>query len=194
MQDLIAHLEDGFSYPFRVGTFRPFPDGLYSAVLENLPDNSSYGELNHEDAEKGSRTALLLDGDAPPFWRGIAGALCGRRVEEIFRNHLGFEGPAVAAARLLRDFAGYRIKPHPDSSKKLCTVQFYLPRNGDQCDLGTSFYSRADDGSFVEEQKLPFLPNTGYCFKVTPDSWHGCDFDQIVYPRNTLILTYYKAK
>jgi hypothetical protein len=79
-----------------------------------------------------------------------------------------------AVARLLRDFAGYRISPHPDSSKKACTVQFYLPSDDSQSDLGTSFYSRNADGSFVEEHKLPFLPNTGYGFKVSDNSWHGC--------------------
>jgi hypothetical protein len=202
-QALVRHLDRaikegrGFSSPFRVCYLAPFPDDLYSLVLTNLPADDCYTYLRHEDATRAdgtsTRKVLLLDVLVTPFWRDLASILCGPEVEEIFRRHLEFSGPVRAVARLLRDFAGYRISPHPDSSKKACTVQFYLPSDDSQSDLGTSVYSRNADGSFVEAHKLPFLPNTGYCFKVTENSWHGTDFKVIAVPRDSLIITYYKA-
>jgi len=187
----------GFSSPFKVCYFTPFDDEFYQSVLANLPGDECYQDLPHEDAMRpdgtSTRTALLLDKFAPPFWRELSSVLCGAEVEGIFRQALGFAGPVRAVARLLRDFAGYRISPHPDSSKKACTVQFYLPADDTQADLGTSFYSRNADGSFIEARKLPFMPNTGYCFKVADNSWHGCNFAVLDRPRDSLILTYYRA-
>jgi hypothetical protein len=201
-QALIDHLDkalkegNGFSAPFRVYFFDPFTADLYRDVLANLPHDDCYHDLRHEDATRpdgtSTRTVMVLDGNAPPFWRDLSSILCGSEVEHIFRKYLGF-GPARAAARLLRDFAGYRISPHPDSSKKACTVQFYLPQNDAQSDLGTSFFSRNADGSFVEGHKLPFLPNTGYAFRVAENSWHGTNFQVLKEPRNTLLITYYRA-
>jgi hypothetical protein len=200
---LIDHLNKklndglGFSHPFKVYYFQPFPAEFYDHVLENLPEKGCYKYLHHEDATRcdgtSTRTVMVLDGHAPPFWRDLSLILCSSEVERVFRRYLGFVGPVRASARLLRDFAGYKISPHPDSSKKACTVQFYLPANDSQSDLGTSFFSRNADGSFVEEHKLPFLPNTGYCFKVAENSWHGTNFQGLKEPRNSLLITYYKA-
>jgi hypothetical protein len=202
MPSLADHLDDQlsgerwFTRPFRVCYFKPFPDEMYSQVLENLPDNDCYQELPHEDAMRSdgtsTRTVLLLDERAPPFWRELSSVLCGPDVEEVFWRNLGFDVPVRAVCRLFRDFAGYRIAPHPDSSKKACTVQFYLPSSDSQYELGTSFYSRNADGSFVEVNRLPFLQNTGYCFKVKDNSWHGTDLKPFERPRDSLILTYYK--
>lgn len=199
---LVDHLDRnvesglGFSSPFKVCRFSPFPEEFYPVVIERLPRDDCYQELPHEDAMRAdgtsTRTALLLDKLAPPFWRELSSVLCGAEVEDIFRAALGFDGQARAVARLLRDFSGYRIAPHPDSSKKACTVQFYLPSTAAQFDLGTSFYSRGADGAFTEAHKLPFLPNTGYGFKVTDGSWHGSNFQVMSEPRNSLIITYYK--
>jgi hypothetical protein len=85
---------------------------------------------------------------------------------------------------LYRDAAGYKITPHPDTPLKVVTVQFYLPRDDRQSLLGTSLYRRKTlveraaaplSGKYKEVKKLSFLPNTGYGFAVTEDSWHGRD-------------------
>lgn len=189
---------EGFSHPFKICYFSPFTPKLYPFILKNLPDDDCYVDLYHQDAVRAdgtnSRAALLLDQNAPPFWHQLSDLLCSKKVEDIFREQLGFEGPAHAVVRLLRDFNGYKISPHQDSSKKLCTVQFYLAENDEQIDLGTSFYSQNVNGTFLEHHKLKFMPNTGYCFKVSDVSWHGCNFKVLEKPRNTLILTYYKVQ
>lgn len=190
----IAETAGEFTDPFRIMTFRPFTEEIYSDILENLPDDHLYVDQFHEDSPKGSRKILLLDQLAPPFWQQVAAELCSKKVAKIFGRRLGFEGPFISTVRLMRDFAGYKINPHQDSSKKVCTVQFYLPSNESQLELGTSFYAKSSDGSFIEKLKLKFLPNTGYAFKVSNNSWHGCDFKVLDKPRDTLLLTYYKAK
>lgn len=203
-RSLVAHLDAhlgtdrGFFTPFRVHYFDAFPAEFYRFALSAMPPRDQYRDLPHEDAMRpdgtSTRKVLALDKSAPAFWCDLGAILCSTEVEEIFRRHVGFAGPVRPIARLLRDFAGYRIAPHPDSKKKACTVQIYLPADESQVALGTSFYSRRDDdGSFVEARKLPFLPNTGYCFKVTDASWHGADFPPFTKPRDSLIITYYKS-
>jgi hypothetical protein len=130
---------------------------------------------------------------APTFWKDLHVVLCSTGVQELFREYMGFEGSVHAVARLFRDFSGYKINPHPDSSKKACTVQFYLPSDNSQVELGTSFYDQ-NGGTFDEIIKIPFLPNTGYAFKVTENSYHGANLPKFTKPRDTLILTYYKDK
>ncbi len=179
-------MTDGVCY------FKVFPDDYYPFILDNLPSSKLYKELLHEDTMPGTRMVLPLE-EAPPFWRELSKVLCGAEIENTFRSEVGFTGPVRAVARLFRDFKGYKILPHTDSSKKACTAQLYLPSDDTQEDLGTSFYSKNEDGSFKEERKLPFLPNTGYCFKVTNSSWHGTNFQIMTKPRDSLIITYYRA-
>lgn len=83
---------------------------------------------------------------------------------------------------LFRDTAGYRITPHPDTPLKIVTMQFYLPRDDSQRTLGTTLYRPNTtwgrvlnplSGKYVPVTKIPFMPNSGYAFAVTRDSWHG---------------------
>ena len=93
------------------------------------------------------------------------------------RNVIGFPRPA-----LYHDAAGYKITPHPDTPLKIVTMQFYLPANDSQQELGTSLFRMKSgleralsplSGKFKTVKKFPFLPNTGYAFAVTQNSWHG---------------------
>jgi len=203
LRSLIEHLDaeldgaKGFADPFPVHFLKPFPAEFYPAVIANLPDDELYEDLIHKDAMRADGTStrkmFSIDEYAPVFWRDLSFVLCGPEVEDVFRDHIGFEGPVRAFCRLFRDFAGYRISPHPDSSKKAMTAQFYLPEDETQADLGTSFFSWRPSNGFEENCRLKFLPNTGYCFKVTENSFHGTNFSEIGKPRDSLILTYYKA-
>ena len=99
----------------------------------------------------------------------------------------------IVSPMLLRDLTGYRITPHPDTPIKACTIQIYLPFDESQCELGTSFYRKLEDGSLELARTLEYRPNTAYCFTVTNDSWHGTVFEDFTKPRNSLTLTYYKT-
>ena len=76
---------------------------------------------------------------------------------------------ARAATQLVRDTEDYRIKPHPDGLNKLVTLQFYLPADESQLDLGTSLFIRHRGllgGSFEEVKRFTFKPNSAYAFPV----------------------------
>ena len=79
-----------------------------------------------------------------------------------------FPRPVVYA-----DLDGYAIKPHPDTRRKVLTMQIYLPSDDTQRDLGTTIYKISPMGVFAwksygltKDKTLPFLPNTGYAFVV----------------------------
>jgi len=205
----------GFSEPFRVHSFTPFADDLYTAILAHLPGDEFYRYMMHRDAVRpdgtSTRLVLLLKderiGVLPEaqrlFWRDLVDALNSPAVRDVFRKHLARELrarfgtpvediPFYPAPMLLRDLDGYKITPHPDTSIKICTIQLYLPADDSQRQLGTSFYRRLADGTFETARTLEFRPNTGYCFTVTENSWHGALFDSFAKPRNSLMLTYYR--
>jgi hypothetical protein len=86
---------------------------------------------------------------------------------------------------LYRETAGYSIAPHPDTRRKVVTLQFCLSQDDSQADLGTEFYRRSlNPFSFLREprgfevaKRPPFLPNSCYAFTVLNSvfvkSWHG---------------------
>ena len=131
-------------------------DVLYSAELQDLIFEKFAPEINSRIESDNDHLKLHRDGN--------------NRV-------IGFPRPG-----LYRDEAGYQITPHPDTPLKIVTMQFYLPRDASQESLGTSLYvpkskvKRAMtpwSGKYVPVKKFPFLPNTGYAFAVTQNSWHG---------------------
>ena len=135
-------------------------------------------------------------------WVAVSEMLRSPEVERAIRSKLreGLEtrarGDKVAGPDALRlvakpvlysDKDGYQIKPHPDTRKKVVTMQLYCPTDNSQQDLGTTLYQASLKGLlhvgsyFLEPVKtLPFLPNVGYAFAVlkayhtlTGMSWHG---------------------
>ncbi|MFM1813700.1 MAG: hypothetical protein RLZ98_395 [Pseudomonadota bacterium] len=91
--------------------------------------------------------------------------------------------PAWPSVLLVRDFEDYQLKPHPDGHPRVVTLMFYLAREGDPDDLGTSVYRRKSlmnqlvGDKFEEVKRFPFLPNSMAAFAVndcaTRRSWHG---------------------
>lgn len=223
MQSIAEHLDaalsadTGWHVPFRVHVFKPFADDVYQEILERLPDSKFYRQLPHRDAlrEDGSSTRLVLmlkderidelPGALQKFWRVVSFVLKGIAVKEVFRKHMAAQLqkrfseipladiPLHPALLLLRDFAGYKINPHPDSADKVITCQMYLPDDASQRSLGTSFYRKTDSGEFERERMVEHVPNQAYAFTVTRHSWHGCDFAfSSNKPRNSMMLIYYQ--
>ena len=173
-----------------------FPEEFYPQLLAMLPADRWYRELRHSDAIlPDGRSARLqfplvagniarLPAVQRAFWSAIAAALRSAEVESAYRNKFAaalerVSGRRLAAIRLrpyatlFRDLGGYRISIHPDSPRKAMTTQFYLPVDEAQAHLGTLFHRRNTDGSFEQAKAMRFLPNSGYAFAVSPDSWHS---------------------
>jgi hypothetical protein len=190
------------------------PDDWYAAMLQNLPDAEFYTDLRHRDALRpdgtSSRAYLQLEEDSlarlpqaqRQFWGVVGQALRSPELKAAVFRKLKVDLSArfrVAPGEvenldayprpgLFRDADGYRIAPHPDIKKKVVTMQFYLPADPSQRDLGTEIYSRRsgtilqsllaalrprDEARFVTIKRFDFLPNTGYGFAVSRHSWHG---------------------
>jgi hypothetical protein len=87
--------------------------------------------------------------------------------------------------QLCRDYPGYSIGPHTDGGRDKETYLFYLAKDDSKPHLGTSIYTREGftcDGSkhhpregFELVTTAPYLPNTGFHFFRTNNSFHGVE-------------------
>jgi hypothetical protein len=182
-----------------------FPRGFYQDLIHNVP-TQGYEPITASR----SRMALRLYGDhvkgieheLQPMWGAVSAMLTSPQLEDAIRRrlHAGLEirarGDKVASAADLKlvakpvvylDSDGYEIKPHPDTRKKVVTMQLYCPEDDSQENLGTTIYQMSLKGlmhprSYCLEpvKTIPFLPNVGYAFVVlkayhslTQMSWHG---------------------
>jgi len=188
------------------------PRNVYSELLARLPEDSALDPIDHPDAvtDDGRCTRYLLDltpaslsrlnPEDRPFWEAmiavftspeIADAIIARFEPEL-RARFGGEMPELVAVPILyRDHPGYRIGIHPDTPKKIATLQFYLPAEDSQLHLGTSFHRRTPDG-FERHKTNSFRPNSAYAFVRTDESWHSVDeLGAGEKARNTIALTFY---
>jgi len=197
---------DHFSSPFPHIVFRDFfPPDFYQHLTQSIPAEG-YDPITGS----GTRVALRLYGDnidkidpaLRPIWTAVSSVLSSKSIEQAIRRklHRALETRArgdkvrsveelklVAKPVLYRDIDGYRIKPHPDTRKKVVTMQLYCPADSSQEALGTTLYRASLKGllhvrSYCLEpvKTIPFLPNLGYAFVVLKAyhslsgmSWHG---------------------
>ena len=190
----------------------------YDTLLAAMPDRRFYHDLMHRDAVRkdGSSTRLRmylypellgrLPEEQKRVWLPIARALCSPALEKAFKQKFRgaleerFGKPAERIGMfpvpiLLRDQPGYRISIHSDVPKKAITVQFYLPRDESQRDLGTIFHESNEGAGAKKTTQMPFMPASGYAFPVSlTKSWHSAatasDRDG---ERVSLMVTFYVA-
>lgn len=187
-----------------------FPDDVYAEMLASLPDPSLYHAVSYEKhADSGvsnrGKFALTneciaeLSGRQRSLWLAVRDALGAPRFKQAVFGRLG-EGlayrfgkspseaaktPGYPLPELFRETEGYQIKPHPDTRRKIVTMQIAMPEDNRQPDLGTEFYRRSlnplallrEPRGFDVVKRSPFLPNVGYAFSVLNTlrlrSWHG---------------------
>lgn len=195
---------------------RIFPGDCYAAMLAALPEARHYrplwGRHNENRLPDGRCTRLKFEllGEyvmhLPPaqraVWAAVGAALHDRRIRDAFverfapalerRFGAAFGDVGIMPLpTLIRDFPGYSIPIHPDTPRKVLTVQFYLPPDERSAHVGTVFHARKD-GGFARARQMRFAPNSGYAFPVMPESFHSVDrLDDSVAERNSLMLTYY---
>lgn len=191
----------------------------YARLLAAMPDRRFYHDLKHRDAVRkdGSSTRLRLYlypellRRLPPatrkVWAPVASALCSRELEDAFKRKFRsaleerFGKPVEKVGLypvpiLLRDQPGYKISVHSDIATKAITVQFYLPSDGSQRDIGTIFHESDKGAGAKKMTKMPFMPATGYAFPVSlTKSWHSAaETTEADGERVTMMVTYYVAE
>lgn len=197
---------DRFYDPFPHIFFRNFfPDSFYAQMLQAFP-KEGFSSIARNDTRLELRLydehIDKIENAVRDTWRAVSEVLTSPEIEDAIRRqlHHGLEirargdkvaGPdalsMVAQPVLYIDKDGYQIKPHPDTNKKVVTMQLYCPMDDSQRELGTTLYRASlkgllHVGSYGLEpvKTFPFLPNVGYAFVVlkayhslTGMSWHG---------------------
>lgn len=206
-----------------------FPQHIYEALLESLPamermesmgrkHQNGDGTYNRFQMPVTTQGLEQLPSEHRQLWQGVRQALAAPQFKlAVFgklKQRLSFrygvpesevkkiEGHPQTS--LIRETEGYSIAPHPDTRKKIVTMQFALPADDSQKDLGTTFYQRSlapadwlkTPRGFRTAKQMPFLPNCCYGFAVlntlTLKSWHGREEiqgDQGI--RSSLLHIYY---
>ena len=222
----VASIEaaDHFSFPFPHILFRNFfPADFYRDLVRSIP-TEGYDPITGT----GTRMALRLYGDnvekidpeLRSAWAAVSAMLTSKEVERAIRIKLndgleirarGDKVPSTEDLKLVAkpvvysDRDGYQIKPHPDTRKKVVTMQLYCPADTSQQALGTTLYRASlkgltHVGSYCLEpvKTIPFFPNVGYAFVVlkayhslTKMSWHGRPTIKTDQPRMSILNTFY---
>lgn len=196
---------------------RVFPDDIYSKMVALMPESSDYrpmhGRSKGHDLADGTHTRVKIDlfpeyirhlpAEKKSLWDVVGRALTSEPVKKAFMRRLapglvkrfGYKQARVGMYPipvLTRDVPGYLIPPHTDTHWKGMTVQFYLPRDEANTNIGTIFHEKKADGSMPKVTQMRFAPNTGYAFAVGNDTWHSADpVGPQVKTRDSILLTYF---
>src|ERR1700722_15713438 len=217
---------EAFLKPYPLIRFRDFfPSDFYARLLQSFPYVGRFAGLNGDGTR---REYALYDERSDPgseesreLWSIVRRVLASTEVASALRDKRD-EGFRIRSKRsgeswpvpmhprpvLYTDLNGYAIKPHPDTRRKVLTMQIYLPSDDSQRELGTAIYKVSPMGVFawksyglVKDKTVPFLPNSGYAFVVIHpaysllrSSWHGREAINVPVerPRLSILNTYYR--
>lgn len=194
-----------------------FPGDIYREMVAQMPDAADYVALPGRNGVNlkadGTSTRVKIDlfpelirhmpAQKHRVWAVVGRALCSNDVRDAFMRKLapglnrrfGKRSPHVGMypiASLTRDVPGYEIPPHTDTHWKGITVQLYLPRDHAHPGIGTILHGVDGDGKLTRASQMPFVPNSGYAFAVTDNSWHSAEkVGETVTTRDSILLTYY---
>lgn len=159
-----------------------FPDGLYSELVSNLPEDSAYDQRMYANRKMVDVRKL------GEFWQEVASVfLSAEWMDRVVTMFPGVKshGKLKHTLRLLRDTNGYSIKPHTDVRRKPLSMLFYLPSDESLAEYGTIALKPTQagftcDGSkrhewdgFEEVFKAAFVPNSVFAFERSDISFHG---------------------
>lgn len=180
---------------------RAFPEDYYGRILANLPSDEAYTDRTYEN-----RAMVSVRDLNTPFWKELEAWMSSwdliNAVLETFEIHTRRLSMDV---RLVRDHAGYEIKPHTDVRRKLVSLLFYLPTDSEAADAGTEVLIPNESGftsdgsrryefdAFSSVLKAPFRPNTMFGFPRSDVSFHGVRATTLPV-RNVLLLNLYVVK
>jgi len=188
-----------------------FPADVYAELQQLFPELTLFEafsyEKHHTETGESNRRRFRTSNDsldllAPAsrvFWYSVRSALGSPELRAAvfeklapglaFRYKVNEQQaaalPGYALLEVFHETDGYQIKPHPDTRKKVVTMQIALPEDEQQVEMGTEFYRRSlrptawlrEPRGFDVVKRMKFLPNCAYAFTVlnttTLKSWHG---------------------
>ncbi len=217
--------------PFpHIGITEFLPPATYTAMLDQLPQRTMYEPFqyhkHHQNDGSSNRLRFLFDNsslqklDKPrqELWFAVRSALGSDELRHaVFRKlapglafRYGCEEnatpslPGFALPELFHEVSGYRIAPHPDTRKKVVTMQISLAADANHPHFGTEFYRRSlqpshwlcEPRGFEVVKTMPYVPNAAYAFVVLNSlrlkSWHGRSTLPVnTVERNTILNIWY---
>ena len=179
---------------------RAFPQNYYEAILANLPPDETYKDRTFEN-----RMMVSVKDLNTPFWSELYDWMSSYDLIGTLLNLFKLDCRKLSLdVRLVRDTAGYAIKPHTDIKAKLMSLLFYLPQDESSPESGTSIMLPKDK-DFTSDGKMryafenfdtvttaPFVPNTMLGFTRSDVSFHGVHPTSLPV-RNVLLLNLYKV-
>ncbi len=211
-----------------------FPPEIFEELLARLPPREHYNGYAGKNSVHGEPARFIfkllqceLDDLSPKdqsFWLGLRDAIAApalkRAVFAKLSEGIAYQhkiAPGEAAdleayprVEVMKELAGYVITPHPDTRRKVATMQICLARDDSQSDLGTTMYAinwnplsllHFKDGfaRFRKAGQRPFLPNSLFAFSVVNGmkmrSWHGrAPLRSDCGDRDSILAIYYRDR
>jgi len=194
---LISELAKGFKYkePWPHVCFENLlPWDYYYTFLGNWPDLQDFNwhELVHPDQLRTDGTYGRKQQEVRAYFPELADTLQSEEFAHYVFNMLDYPAPdpSYPMALLIDDEPGYWIRPHPDTPTKIATMQIYLPETNEHPEMGTSMIAQRKDKA---PHRVPYLPNSGYAFKVSPHSWHEVESGQCHHRRRSIQVIWYNS-
>jgi len=205
-QDVIQHVLERLGVavtaeePYRhFYTDQAFPDWYYEMMLAELPSDDFYTDRTYENR-------MMISAEAcGTFWRELESWMGTSDICALLLKKFDLVGRFGANVRLVRDKSPYKIKVHTDVKSKAVSLLFYLAKNADVPEMGTSVFVPKEQGfssdgtrryefeDFTKVYTAPFLPNTVFGFPRSDVSFHGVEPIDVA-QRDVLLLNIYRAK
>ena len=160
-----------------------FPADFYWQMIENLPPDNEYPDRRYQHRMLADVSKLKN-----PFWYDVCCLFLNHRWLELVTSkfpEVWRRGKLQHNLRLVRDKVGYNIKPHTDIKTKAISLLFYLPRDYQLKDYGTTVFrpkqagftsdgnARYEWDQFEPVFKAPFVPNSVFGLARSEVSFHG---------------------
>lgn len=197
---------DPFSY-YKVENV--FPQEFYQTLRDHLPELQEMSELKHKASKRKDNTYARrvieirneqdfqkIKKDIRQPWKLLWDVVNSKKymdqVIEMLKPDLKkrFKKPFLryndigVKMVICRDQDQYKIQVHPDTARKVITMQFYLPPDDQNEHLGTIMHKKLkkkdrvsdrDEDKYPILEKMRFAQNSGYGFAVGEKSFHSCD-------------------
>jgi len=166
---------------------------LRTRWMRDLPrEEPGWNMLWHPDQQQPDGTFGRLQRDVEDLDEDLAETLKSDAFRKIVFDRVETPIPeeCYPFALLVDDAPGYWIRKHPDTSQKIVTFQWYFGQGSDPDTMGT----RMCHGYREEyDYQVPWVPNCGFAFRVSPESVHEVRQGQCPRQRRSIQVIWYRV-